>query len=210
MSSKMHIHPRPGNHGEPVVIKAPSTPSSLDEWLRADQVACVIPDGPLPAGLSGLTFQSWRDPPTTDPEWEKLAEKALIDEPPFNPPQDLQPAAGAVVLEPDGRLWLVRPTNGFGGYAITFPKGRLDGKTLQACALAEVFEETGLQVRLVRHLVDVARTQTYTRFYLAERIGGSPADMGWETQCVVLAPLARLGELGLMATDLVVVNALGL
>jgi 8-oxo-dGTP pyrophosphatase MutT (NUDIX family) len=51
-------------------------------------------------------------------------------------------AAGAVVMEPDGRLWLVAPSNGFGGYLATFPKGRVEpGISLQATAIREVWEE---------------------------------------------------------------------
>jgi hypothetical protein len=40
-------------------------------------------------------------------------------------------------------------------------------------ALCEAYEESGLQVRLVRHLVDVRRTQTYTHYYRTERVGES-------------------------------------
>lgn len=68
----------------------------------------------------------------------------------------------------------------------------------------------GLQVKLLRHLVDVKRTQTYTRYYLAERIGGSPADMGWESQGVLLIPPALLGQEKLADVDQQVVQALSL
>ena len=71
------------------------------------------------------------------------------------------------------------------------------------------YEESGLRVRLLRHLVDVRRSQTYTRYYLAERVGGSPADMGWESQCVMLVPLSKLNGLRLKAPDLAVIQALG-
>lgn len=82
-----------------------------------------------------------------------------------------------VTKETDGRVWLVGPTNQFGGYELTFPKGRPDGNSLQTTALCEAYEESGLRARPLQHLVDVRRSQTYTRYYLAERIGGSPADM---------------------------------
>lgn len=111
--------------------------------------------------------------------------------------------------ETDGRIWLVCPTNQFGGYKVTFPKGRREGKSLQATALCEAYEETGLRVRLLRHLVDVRRAQTYTRYYLAERIGGSPADMGWESQSVILVPPSTLNTLSLKEPDLAVIRALG-
>lgn len=140
--------------------------------------------------------------------WEALAQASLIEEPAFTPPRGLAPAAGVVIQEPDGRIWMVCPTNQFGGYEVTFPKGRRDGKGLQATAMAEAFEESGLQVRLVRHLVDVARTETYTRYYLAKRMGGTPAAMGWESQRVMLVPPAELASLPLMAPDKSVVLAL--
>ena len=50
---------------------------------------------------------------------------------------------------------------------------------MQVVAVKEAFEESGLRVKLRRHLVDVKRSQSYTRYYLVERLGGNPADMGW-------------------------------
>lgn len=70
----------------------------------------------------------------------------------------------------------------------------MEGKSTQATALVETFEETGLRIRLVKHLIDVKRSQSYTRYYLAERMGGSPADMGWESQSVMLVPPYQLGS----------------
>lgn len=36
--------------------------------------------------------------------------------------------------------WTVCPASQFGRYELTFPKGRLDGKSLQAAWLAEGYE----------------------------------------------------------------------
>ena len=130
-------------------------------------------------------------------------------EPPFTLPPGLKAAAGAVVLEDDGRVWLVSPTNGFGGYSATFPKGRVDaGGSLQHTAIREVFEESGLVVRLRAHLIDVRRTQTYTRYYIAKRIGGCPSSMGWETQAAHLVPAARLEEVAVHPNDAAIIDAL--
>lgn len=63
---------------------------------------------------------------------------------------------------------------------------------MQATALVEVFEETGLQIRPKSHLVDVPRSGSYTRYDLAERLGGYPGDMCWETQAVMLVPVNQL------------------
>jgi 8-oxo-dGTP pyrophosphatase MutT (NUDIX family) len=133
----------------------------------------------------------------------------FIDEPAFAAPPGLLHAAGAVVVEDDGRVWLVSPTNDFGGPEPTFPKGRVDPEaSLQATAVREVYEESGLVVRLVAWLADVRRTQTYTRYYLARRIGGCPSGMGWETQAVHLVPLAQLDKVATKKNDEAIIDAL--
>ena len=48
------------------------------------------------------------------------------------------------------------------------------GLSAQATALVEAYEESGLLVRLVRHLVDVKRSTSYARYYLAERVVDLP------------------------------------
>ncbi|WP_179875750.1 hypothetical protein [Sinorhizobium sp. BJ1] len=50
--------------------------------------------------------------------------------------------------------------------------------------------ETGLHVELIAHLIDQTPkgSKTTTRYYLARRIGGTPVEMGWETQGVDLVP----------------------
>jgi 8-oxo-dGTP pyrophosphatase MutT (NUDIX family) len=132
-----------------------------------------------------------------------------VDEPAFVLPPGMKAAAGAVVVEDDGRVWLVSPTNGFGGYSATFPKGRVDpGGTLQQTAVREVFEESGLVVRLEAFLIDVRRTQTYTRYYVARRTGGCPSRMGWETQAVHLVPAARLADVAAHPNDAEVIRAI--
>jgi len=202
------LHPRRDDDGQAVLIRRPSTPTALEAWLDPAQTASVVPNGPLPDAINGVALEPWNDPPTSPDGWEALARESKVTEPEFEVPETLEPAAGVVILEPDGRVWMVCPTNQFGGYDVTFPKGRLGGKSLQAAALVEAYEESGLKVRLVRHLVDAPRSQTYTRYYLAERVGGFPANMGWETQCVMLVSTERLMNLGLSFPDHAVVAAL--
>lgn len=133
----------------------------------------------------------------------------MIEEPAFKAPKGYRAAAGVVVREADDRSWLVAPSNEFGGYKATFPKGTVEsGLSLQATALMEAFEESGLQVRLLRHLVDVKRSLSYTRYYLAERVGGNPADMGWETQAVMLVPAAELSGVASHPNDAAILMAL--
>ncbi|CAO1661824.1 NUDIX hydrolase [Halomonas sp. NYA30] len=90
---------------------------------------------------------------------------------------------------------MIHPSNAFGGYRATFPKGKQEsGLSLEQTAIKETFEEAGLVIALTRWLIDVSRSSTVCRYFLASRLGGSPADMGWESQAVSLVPIARLGE----------------
>jgi 8-oxo-dGTP pyrophosphatase MutT (NUDIX family) len=193
-------HPCRNDDGEPVVIHRPSTPTSLAHWDDAGALATAVPVCKMPASLNGIALAPARETP---------GEGDAVEEPPFICPPGLKAAAGAVVVEDDGRVWLVSPTNGFGGYRATFPKGRVDaGGSLQHTAIREVFEESGLLARLEAHLIDVRRTQTYTRYYIARRIGGCPSAMGWETQAVHLVPAARLEEVAVHPNDAAIIRAL--
>ena len=62
----------------------------------------------------------------------------------------LKAAYGGVVIDAEGRVLLREPTNHFGGYAWTFPKGKADpGETAEQAALREVQEETGCTARIL-------------------------------------------------------------
>ena len=194
-------HPFPNDAGQPVTIHLPSLPTCPSTWIDPARVATVIPGGELPQELNGIPFAPWKASLSTP--------ASPVEEPPYVLPAGLVAAAGVVILEEDGRVWLVAPTNGFGGYEATFPKGRVDpGTSLQHTAIREAFEESGLAVELVAWLIDVRRTQTFTRYYLARRIGGSPAAMGWETQAVHLVPLAQLRAVAAHPNDAVIIEAL--
>lgn len=201
----MSTHPRFNDHGQPVSIKHPHHPSPLSAWAEPTEVAIVVPDGPLPQELHSASLAPWT-PPAERGGWEALAATLRMEEPPFTPKKE--PAAGAVIVEPNGRVWLVAPTNGFGGYRHTFPKGKTHGMSLHATAIKEVYEESGLIVELIEHLVDVIRSGSHTRYYLARRLGGSPAAMGWESQAVLLAPLDELRGVLNQAVDHQILDAL--
>ncbi|MBS0426370.1 MAG: NUDIX domain-containing protein [Proteobacteria bacterium] len=187
----MHWHPRRDDAGQRVPIRHPSKPSAPATWSDPQATAVFVPGGPVPAALRNVPVAPWH-PPYDDAAWRALAASMPVAEPPFACPAGLQPAAGALVVEPDGRAWCVGPSNGYGGHALVLPKGRADGRSLAVTALIEVFEEAGLRVRLLAFLCDVQRAVTCTRFFLAARIGGSPADMRWESQATILAPVAAL------------------
>lgn len=193
-------HPHLNEHGQPVTIHLPSLPTPLAAWGDPAAIATVVPGGAMPEQLNGIRFTPWQGVP---------APSSLADEPPFIVPAGLAAASGVVVVEDDGRVWLVAPTNRFGGYDATFPKGRLDaGASLQQTAIREAFEESGLVVDIGAWLLDVRRTLTFTRYYLARRIGGNPASMGWETQAVHLVPLVQLPAVATHPNDARIIQAL--
>ena len=113
-----------------------------------------------------------------------------------------------VVREPAGRVWRGASSNAFGGYQATFPGGRIEGRSVRATALVEALEETDLWVQLTPFLVDVQRSKSYTRCSLGERIGGNPADMGWESQAVMQAPVALLAQVLNNPRELPIIDAL--
>lgn len=202
------FHPRRDDAGRLVRIERPSTPTPAAAWRDPSAVVVVVPGGDVPRALHRVRMASWR-PTSPDGAWEVAAAAQPFTEPAFEPPASLAPAAGAVLVEPDGRIWLAQPSNAFGGVAHVVPKGRLDsGATLAATALREVWEELGLLAELTGHLFDVARSVTFTRYYVGRRVAGSPADMGPESQGAVLAPPARLAELLNGSHDAALVEAI--
>jgi 8-oxo-dGTP pyrophosphatase MutT (NUDIX family) len=188
-------HPMPDEHGNPVLLKNPSKATSMASWSQVNAVVTVTPRGQMPAELNGIRFDDWHDVPTSHKDWACVVGQCDFEEPAFRPPHGKMPAAGVVVEEADGRFWLVAPSNAFGGYLATFPKGRIDNiGSRQASAIREAYEEAGLKVNITGFLADSNRTQSYTRYYLAQRVGGNPALMGWESQAVHLVPREALGD----------------
>lgn len=188
----MNFHPCLNENGQNEPLKNPDQPTPIESWADSAAVARVVPLGELPESICGLATSTWLAP-SNHADWQAIADSNLVNEPAFNLPQGLKAAAGVVVRETDGRFWMVSPSNGFGGYKTTFPKGTQEkGLSLQASAIKEAYEEAGLQVELTGFLLDVKRSTSYTRYYTARRVGGNPAHMGWESQSVLLVPKAEL------------------
>ncbi len=202
------LHPQPSPQGTPVRITQPTPPTAPATWEDGQAVATFVPGGPVPDSLHEVAIRA-RGAQCEAIDWSGLAQNTTFDEPAFNPPSGLKAAAGAVVVEPQGRVWVVHPTNGFGGYLTTFPKGRVaKGVSLRETAVREVYEETGLAVELIGFLVDSPRSTSYTRYYLAQRRAGSPADMGWESQAVSLVPVRQLRDFLNRSVDKAIATAL--
>lgn len=199
----VHHHPRLGDNGQPVVVHRPTHASAPSTWHNPDAVATFVPDGDVPPSLNGVPFRAWKDHPTTTEGWEYV--DGINDElwePAFMLPPGKKAAAGVIIEEPDGRVWLVAPTNQFGNYEASFPKGTEEpGLSLQATAIKEAFEETGLKVEILGVVGDYERTTSMARLYRAKRVGGTPTAMGWESQAVHLVPKGQLYEYLNMWTD---------
>lgn len=187
-------HPKPDERGHPKMIHYPTSPSSAGTWESAADAAVFTPGSAVPTMLNGVLMLPWEDAPADD-DWDFVdGQNDELVEPKFDA-KGKKPASGVIIQEPDGRVWLISPTNRYGGVMHTFPKGgRDEGLSLQSNAIKEAYEESGLQVEIDAHAIDVVRSTSVARYYFAHRVGGSPADMGWESQAVRLVPLEQLGD----------------
>lgn len=202
-------HPKHDDKGNPVHLHKPHSCTTVGSWSDSVALATAIPGCDLPMEINGIKLLVWSDPPRSASDWNSLT--GDFEEPPFASAPGRKSASGAVVVESDGRIWMVSPSNAFGGYVNTFPKGTYLGEdvaSLRANAVKEVYEETGLKVRLTAFLCDSQRSTSTTRYYLAERLGGSPAEMGWESQAVHLVPPHLLDTVASHPNDKGILQAL--
>jgi ADP-ribose pyrophosphatase YjhB (NUDIX family) len=199
------VHPARDENGKKVLIKEPTQPSDKSTWYDPQSVAVFTPGSATPNALNARVFYSsvlskdiknfgaietFSDIKGAD-EYYSDGYAQLVDFLTVAEEENLKPASGAVIVEPDGRVWVVSPTNGFGAKN-TFAKGGLEaGLTPQENAIKEIFEETGLEVRIVDALGNFKGDTSVTRMYVAIRVGGTPSAMGWESQAVSLAPVDK-------------------
>ena len=186
-------HPKPGDKGQKVGIYNPHVPA-VAGLSDPGAVATITPGCEMPESLNGIAFTSWT-PPAED-DWDFVdGQMDDLDEPVLHVPKGKEAASGLVIVEPDGRAWVVSPTNRFGGYKNTFPKGKVEPElSFQSNAIKEAWEEGGIKANIIGLLGDVERTTSVTRYYLARRVAGNPAGMGWESQGVHLCPISKLVE----------------
>jgi len=182
-------HPKLTNQGQPVIINSPSTPTPDATWTDPATTAVFVPEGDTPDLIGNTKLEPWNPP---QGGWSKISgvNERLDTRKPFTPNPSKQSASGVIVVEDDGRVWLISPTNQFGGYDNTLPKGKLDPNlTMQENAIKEAWEETGLKVDIIGVVGDYEKSTSKVRYYLAKRTGGTPKNMGWEAQAVKLATL---------------------
>lgn len=203
---RKNIHPKLDSSGNEVHIRYPSTSSPTHHWEHPDAVAAVTPNdhSAVPEGLNNIPFKTAEAPE----DWSKVDGKGTFSEPTMMNPNGKKVASGVIMKEGE-KVWVVHPTNEFGGYSATFPKGKVDyGIDIRSNAIKETHEESGLKAELTGHAVDVPRTTSYTRYYTGKRTGGHPADMGWESQKVSLVPIKDLHEVVTHPADQPIVNLL--
>ncbi len=190
-------HPCLDENGQPVVVSKPSASTDVSTWLERESVAIVsrTDSHTLPDALNGTAFNDKLSIEEDVWGWLSRVPEFLPDEPNFIMPPGFRATSGCVVVEPDNRIWVVFPSNEFGGVKCTFPKGRLEPiLTLMQNAVKETWEESGLLVEPVSFLCDITRTKVVTRFYVARRVDDSPDLAGWESQAVGLMPIDKLPD----------------
>lgn len=200
LTESVTTHPERDERGRTVTIHSPDKPTPAASWSDPDAHALITP------GHTALDSDTRFN--HVKPDWNNKALHGDFEEPKLDNRSGKSLASGVIIHEDDGRVWAVHPTNQFGGYEATFPKGKVDpGLDMRANAVKEAFEESGLAVQLTGHAADVERSTSYTRYYHAKRIGGHPKNMGWESQAVSLIPKTKLHEVVNHPNDVALVAA---
>lgn len=123
------------------------------------------------------------------------------------PTLGLDQSAGVLVVEDDGRVWMVRAhLDQDGGHlqpASTF-YGRTEAATpvlLQREAIRAAYDQLGLAVKIEGIAGDVIDGTTWRRIYLARRTGGAPWDASLGVDGVELLPAERAMEAMRLGAD---------
>jgi len=194
---KENYHPKSTKENL-IKINNPHVNTSKESWHDANSMATITPEGDVLDHLHDIDF---KDQKINLKNYEDFAEPPIVNHP------IKKNAAGAIIIEPDNRVWILHPTNQFGGYEATFPKGKVeDGLDQRETAIKEVYEETGIHVKLIGYVGDAEKTTSITRYYLAKRIGGNPKNMGWESQGVSLVPIKDLDKVVTHPADQIIVT----
>ena len=192
-------HTYTDDHGNSVVVHHPTTETLPFTWFDPKATAIFTPGGVAPSNFLGVTMCPWLDHPMTPEGWAKVEGQNPTLADTFDLLEIVpgkQPAVGVIIEEPDGRIWICSPTNGFGGYDNTFPKGSVEsGIGLQATAIRVAFEKTGLKIAITGVHGDYERRTSFARMFLAKRIGGTVKNMGWQSQAMSLVPPDKLDSL---------------
>lgn len=169
--------------------RAAEAAESLSVKLKADEATLNAPFGNVEWGkdpkYDGLALNGVKIQPAPDGYWTGI--KDVVTGEPEIPTNLGKVSSGIIVMEDDGRIWVVEPKDHFGGYVNTMPKGKLEpGLSAQQNALKELYEEAGLSAEITGYVGDFKGTTGVSRYYLAKRTGGQPWTAHWESQAVKL------------------------
>ncbi|MFP4338274.1 MAG: histidine phosphatase family protein, partial [Halothece sp.] len=152
--------------------------------------------------LNGRSLKS--EPPPQD--YSKLTDNLPFKEPPFDyPVKGSARKSGVTIVEPDGRVWMMKVKGNYGGENFSGPRGGSEpGLTDWQNAVKEAREELGLNVKIVDYLGDfdhmkggkaTKNSSAVTRQYVGVRTGGAPWDAASEADFVKLLTLQSAKEL---------------
>jgi 8-oxo-dGTP pyrophosphatase MutT (NUDIX family) len=178
---------------------AASATPPVPKFMRPP-VGAADPTGPIPKStVAQTTYETGKPQPgslngvdfNTAPAkfWEKVKD-VDVGEPKTG---TRHTRAGILIQEPDGRIWICRPTNGFGDRKYTLPGGTIEpGLSDQQNALKETWEETGIQCEITGYLGDfddanyggAGQSSRTGRLYIGKRVGGSPWDAKIESHII--------------------------
>ena len=195
--------PEPATSVAPTPAAPTYGPPHSKNAAPSKETAHFGPNAKAPKELHGVAFAPWHDAPKTDVEWNNVeGQNHAINEPPKPDLKGKAYASGLLIKEADGRVWLVKPKDSYGGVDATFPKGKVDpGLNSQANAIKEAFEESGLKAKITGYAGDYERSTSVSRYYWAERVGGTPDVLGgnstdnpnhWESSGAILVPPEEL------------------
>jgi putative (di)nucleoside polyphosphate hydrolase len=95
-------------------------------------------------------------------------------------PDLYRPAAGIVIFNAQGKVWMGKRKDQKGKYAWQFPQGGIDkGETPEQGAMRELWEETGLKPEHIEHL---GRVKDWLYYDFPPEYKGRKAVKGWNGQ----------------------------
>lgn len=134
-----------------------------------------------------------------------------MTEPPQAEPRTIVVAAGAVVLDPGGRVLLVRRGRAPSAGEWTLPGGRLEpGESPEQAVVRELREETAIEGRIVAALGVVVIEREGSRYAIHEfaitPVGETPLRPGDDASDARWAARDELAPLGVRADAIAVVD----